>query len=161
MYNANFRKLLALVPRLNEIEFSIIKIPANTALHVEVLYRFGSTVILSLSQYGEHPLGGVVADPSMIVAAYAETATVEALTFQNYLGIRRVYFDGIAGAADISKKSSMNQFLGHWLANLLAEREAANIRTNMSFRRELPSPICAGKELTGPPAIRKITLLLP
>jgi uncharacterized protein YqiB (DUF1249 family) len=64
----------------------------------------------------------VVADPSMVVAVYSGLSSVEAPVFQNYLGTRRIYFDDVSVAADMSIKLSMKQFLGNWLAALLADR---------------------------------------
>lgn len=81
-------------------------------LHIDLLHSFGKTSILSLSQYCNHPQGYAVADPSMMIAVHTDSKTVQALVFQNFLGIRMV--------SDESSKATMNQFLGHWLANLSA-----------------------------------------
>jgi uncharacterized protein YqiB (DUF1249 family) len=89
-------------------------------LHVALLYLFGQTVVLNLRQYGDHPLGYTVASPSMIIAVYLDSKSAEALVFQNYVGSRRIFFDDIAVSGG-PIKAEMNQFLGQWLANLLAE----------------------------------------
>ena len=135
IYEANYRKLMALVPTVHEGRSFVIEMNGCSALSVEVLYRFGPTMMLSLSQHCEHPLGHVVADPSMIVAVYSGISSVEARVFQNHLGTRRIYFDDIAVSADISIKRSMNQFLGDWLASLLASRAVlANAGTPLHQR---------------------------
>lgn len=81
-------------------------------LHIDLLHSFHKTSILTLSHYCDHPLGYTVADPSVTIAINTASETVQALAFQNFLGIRV--------ASDASAKATMNQFLGHWLAGLLA-----------------------------------------
>lgn len=109
----NYRLLLELVPMLLEPKATTGLITCGASpLHIDLLHSFGKTSILSLSQYCNHPLGYAVADPSMMIAVHTDSETVQALSFQNFLGIRM--------ASDVSTKATMNQFLGHWLANLLA-----------------------------------------
>jgi uncharacterized protein YqiB (DUF1249 family) len=86
-------------------------------LYIDLLHSFGKTSILRLSQYCHHPLGYAVADPSMMIAVHTDSKAVQTLVFQNFLGIRM--------APDVSSKVTMNQFLEHWLANLLANERAA------------------------------------
>lgn len=62
----------------------------------------------------------MVADPSMMIAVSTEIETIEALIFQNYLGVRRIYFDD-KSASCVSVKREMNKFLGCWLDLLLEE----------------------------------------
>ncbi len=124
-FNANFNKLLALVPTLTNINSVDVEIPGCATLYVKVESRFGPTTTLRLSQFSVHPSGQTIADPSLLVAISARDKTAEALVFQNYLGIRRVNSDDATATADESLKSSMNQYLGHWLAHLLAQRRAA------------------------------------
>jgi uncharacterized protein YqiB (DUF1249 family) len=118
----NFLKLLALWPTLREMKPTKIDVPRGTPLYVDVLSRRGSTAMLSLSQYCILPSGHVVADPTMIVAVNAGTGTVEALVFQNYLGMRHTHSDQVEKIGDLAVVTPMNQFLGHWLANVNSER---------------------------------------
>ena len=117
----NYAKLLELIPMLPELKSATSMATRGASpLHIALLYSFGQTSMLSLSQYCEHPQGYTVADPSMIIAVYMDNKSAEALVFQNYLGSRRIYFDDIAVSGG-TIKTEMNQFLGQWLANLLAE----------------------------------------
>lgn len=109
----NYQQLLKLVPMLLEQKATTVLTTCGARpLHIDLLHSFGKKSILSLSQYCDHPLGYTVADPSMKIAVHADSETVQALVFQNYLGIRI--------ASDVSTIATMNQFLGHWLAYLLA-----------------------------------------
>ncbi|MDM5182010.1 DUF1249 domain-containing protein [Massilia sp. DJPM01] len=119
IYQQNYRKLLALVPMLHEMGIADKnKVPDYGALNVDVLYRFNEVSLISISQYCEHPLGHMVADPSMMIAVSTELETIEALIFQNHLGVRRIYFDDKSESC-VSVKLEMNKFLGCWLDVLL------------------------------------------
>ncbi|WP_143752484.1 hypothetical protein [Massilia psychrophila] len=64
----NYKKLLKIVPMLKEMT------SATT-----LLASSGATALMSLCQYGEHPVGHTVAEPSMIIAVYqAGAATLVA-----------------------------------------------------------------------------------
>lgn len=110
----NYQKFLALLPRLLDIKATtVLKTCGASPIYINHIHSSGKKSILSLSQYCDHPLGHMVADPSMTIAIHTDSETVQALAFQNFLGIRI--------ASDASAEATMNQFLGHWLAGLLAK----------------------------------------
>jgi uncharacterized protein YqiB (DUF1249 family) len=110
----NYAKLLALVPMLPDLKSATaMTTSGETPLHIDLLYTYGKTAMISLCQYCEHPAGYTVADPSMMIAVYMDSETVEALVLQNYLGARRIYFDDIS-VSGVSVKHTMNRFLGKW-----------------------------------------------
>lgn len=117
----NYAKLLELIPMLSELKSTTSMTTSGaTPLHIDLLYSYGKTTMISLSQYCEHPAGYSVPDPSMMIAVCMASETVAALVFQNFLGTRCAYIDDTP-ASDVSIKATLNQFLGYWLRNLLAE----------------------------------------
>lgn len=128
IYQQNYRKLLQLIPTLHEIK-TITKFTALgfMDLHIGVLNRHNKKLHLSISQFCEHPLGHMVADPCVTITVCSETETIEALTFQNYLSQRQVYRDDMTLVSP-SVKMEMNLFLGQWLTNLLAEGQTIQNR---------------------------------
>jgi uncharacterized protein YqiB (DUF1249 family) len=92
----NYVRLLTLIPMLHRLKSATSMTTSGaTPLHIHLLYSYGKTAMLSICQYCEHPAGYTVADPSMMIAVYSDSETVEALVFQNYLGERCVYFDDL------------------------------------------------------------------
>ena len=117
----NYDRLLELIPTLPALgPATSMTTHGEKPLHIAILYSYGQTVVLNLSQYGDHLQGYTVANPSMIIAVYLDSKSAEALVFQNYVGSRRIFFDDVAVSGG-PIKTGMNQFLGQWLANLLAE----------------------------------------
>jgi uncharacterized protein YqiB (DUF1249 family) len=117
----NYKRILNLIPMLKELKSATeLTTTGATPLHIDLLYRYGETAMISLCQYCEHPAGYTVPDPSMMIAVCMASETVEALVFQNFLGTRCAYIDDTS-ASDLSIKATLNQFLGYWLDNLLTE----------------------------------------
>jgi uncharacterized protein YqiB (DUF1249 family) len=127
IHQKNYRKLLQLIPTLHEIKSAAtLTAPGTKNLSIDILHRHHKTSIIAISQYSEHPAGHMVADPYMTIAVYSEIQTIEALTFQNYLGQRQTYIDEIM-LFDLEVQAQMNQFLGHWLTSLLAEGRTISV----------------------------------
>jgi uncharacterized protein YqiB (DUF1249 family) len=123
----NYARLLQLIPMLSELKSTTSMTTSGaTPVYIDLLYSYGKTAMISLSQFCEHPPGYTVADPSMMIAVCMARETVEALVFQNFLGTRCAYIDDIS-ESDLSIKTTLNQFLGYWLDNLLAEGNRVTI----------------------------------
>lgn len=117
----NYARLVELIPTLPELKSTTSMTTSGaTPLHIDVLYSYGKIAMISLSQYCEHPAGYSVPDPSMMIAVCMDSETVEALVFQNFLGTRCAYIADTS-ASEVSTKTTLNEFLGHWLSNLIAE----------------------------------------
>ena len=65
---ANYKKLLKIVPMLKEMTSATTPLASS-----------GATPLMSLCQYGGHPVGHTVADPSMIIAVHMTREIVETL----------------------------------------------------------------------------------
>lgn len=85
-------------------------------LGIEKLFNEGKKVIMALSHYYKHPSGDMIPDPDMEVRIDHEAGTMEALTFQDFFGYRRVYDQN--GNPDPRTQKELNAFLGDWLRNL-------------------------------------------
>ena len=78
---ANYKKLLKIVPLLKEMTSATTPLASSgaTPLHIDLLCCFGKTAMMSLCQY-EHPVGHTVANPSMTIAVYMDSESVETLS---------------------------------------------------------------------------------
>lgn len=118
----NFLRLLEILPSLREITSTRVEVPGSIPLYVDVISRSGPRATISLSQYCIHPSGHVVADPSMIIAVDAAAGSVETIVFQNFLGVRRAHVVDVEKSSAGVSTEPMNQFLGHWLAQIISDR---------------------------------------
>lgn len=121
IYQRNYRKLLQLIPMLHEIKSAVkLTAPGFMDLNVDVLQHHHKKTVIALSHYYKHPSGDMIADPDMTIAVYSEAQTIEALTYQDCFGYRRVYSDDMTAFSPSTKKE-LNSFLGQWLTNLLEQ----------------------------------------
>lgn len=121
IYHQNYRKLVQLIPTLHEIKSAVKLIaPGFMDLNVNILHCHHKKIVIALSHYYKHPSGDMIADPDMTIAVYSEAQTIEALTYQDCFGYRRVYSDDMTAFSPSTKKE-LNSFLGQWLTNLLEQ----------------------------------------
>ena len=97
-----YRKLTILIPTLPHVpEYANLKSPDS---------------LDALNHYYEQNVD-LIADSDMVVRIDTNAETVEALTFQDTYTYREVYPDG--SAVDLKAKKELNEFLLHWLTNLI------------------------------------------
>ena len=123
-YQKNYRKLLQLIPTLYQIKSAAkLTAPGYMNLNLDILNRHHKKTVIALSHYYKHPSGDMIADPDMTIAVYSENETIEALTYQDCFGYRKVYDDDLMAFSPSTKKE-LNSFLGQWLTNLLEQGHA-------------------------------------
>ncbi|MCL4781013.1 MAG: DUF1249 domain-containing protein [Gammaproteobacteria bacterium] len=122
IYTAMHRKLLRLIPNLADIrEHAKLKANGYMDLNVDILYKTEKYTRIALSHYYKHPSGDMIADPDMEVRIWNYGA-VEALSYQDAFGYRRVYEDAEDGTVVYPVvKKSLNSFLNTWLSNLIEQ----------------------------------------
>lgn len=121
IYENNYKKLLHLIPDLETASFEARKLKADgfMDLNIDMLYKEEDRTVIALSHYYKHPSGDMIADPDMEIAVYPERKMVEALSYQDTFGYRRVYPE--PGKVSPSAKKELNSFLGQWLSNLKSQ----------------------------------------
>jgi len=121
IYQKNYRKLLQLIPTLHQIK-SYVKLtaPGYMPLNIDIMSTHHKKIVIALSHYYKHPSGDMIADPDMTIAVFVENETIEALTYQDFFGYRKVYDEDFAVFSPTTKKA-LNSFLGQWLTNLLEQ----------------------------------------
>ncbi len=121
IYENNYKKLLHLIPDLGTASFADRKLKADgfMDLNIDMLYKKGDRTVIALSHYFKFPSGDMIADPDMEIAVYPERKMVEALSYQDAFGYRRVYPE--PGMVDPRAKKELNSFLGQWLSNLKSQ----------------------------------------
>jgi uncharacterized protein YqiB (DUF1249 family) len=121
VYARIFQKLLQVVPDLPTIEESGKSVVSGFMdLHLDVLHKRTSRIVIALSHYYRHSSGDMIPDPDMEIVAYPAQEMAEALSFQDALCYRRVYGDDNA-TEDIQSKKELNVFLDQWLTNLIEQ----------------------------------------
>lgn len=89
--------------------------PDGSKIDPSPMYEAREWNRIALSHYYRHPSGDMIADPDMEIAVYQDM--IEALTYQDTYGYRRVYPE--KGKVDLRAKKELNSFLGQWLSNLI------------------------------------------
>lgn len=130
MANSIFRMIYArlqqVLPGIDTMNADYVKLsaPGYMDLHVDVLRREGSRVVVSL-RHSYVQNGDSMADPDMEVAIVPSMKMAEALTLQQdgvpRVGTvyQRVYPE--PGKVDLRLKRELNQFLAQWLANIIQQ----------------------------------------
>lgn len=122
LYENMHRKLLRLIPNLAEIqEHAKLVAGGYMDLNVDILHKTAKYTDVALSHYYKHPCGDMIADPDMAIRVWNHGA-VEALSYQDTFGYRRVYDDAEDGTVVYPVvKKSLNSFLNTWLSNLIEQ----------------------------------------
>lgn len=121
IYEKNYKKLLDLIPDLENASFEARKLKADgfMDLNIDMLSKEDGQTVLALSHYYKHPSGDMIPDPDMEIAVYPEKKMVEALSYQDFFGYRKVYPE--PNKVNPRAKQELNSFLGQWLSNLKSQ----------------------------------------
>ena len=121
IYEANYKRLKKLIPDLDTLTVETHRKSKSGGfmdLSFEVLSRTTDQFTGALAHYFEQN-GDLVADPDMEIRVVPSMRMIEALTYQDQFGYRVVYPE--AGKVNLQAKEELNQFLGKWLKNLIAQ----------------------------------------
>lgn len=131
---ANYHKLLRLIPRL----FSIDQDAIGTALHksslfLQVLERNPYTLTIELNHRfaSSHTLEFA---PALIIRVYRDAKCVEVLRDQSRLAVSQVFKDPAQATAIMDYKWRLNYFLTKWLDYCL--------RANYQFQQQCVADNC-------------------
>lgn len=114
-----FEKLERLMGDLREIpESKKSRVPGFMDLNLDRLSPNGSSTLIALSHYYEHPSGDLIADPDMEICIRPTERMAEARSYQDAYRYRRV---GEEGTAPVAVRRELNEFLEQWLSNCLAQ----------------------------------------
>ena len=83
-------------------------------LHIDRLGKWTWAISHTYTQNGD-----VIPDPDMEVRIYQDAKMAEAMTYQDAYGFRAVYPE--PEKVDIRAKKELNDFLEHWLGNLVKQ----------------------------------------
>lgn len=117
-YEQLFKKIIALIPNLAQIEPGEgikLKAPGFMDLHIDVLLQEKDKTTIAMAHYYKQN-GDMVPDPDMEIAIYPDRKMAEALSYQDSFGYRQVYPE--PGMVNPKAKSELNQFLNQWLNNI-------------------------------------------
>lgn len=116
---SNYTKLLKLVPNILTFREALkLTSPGFMDLNVDLIEAGKDYLIVALSHYFLMN-GDMVSDPDMQIRIFPEQRMVEALTYQDQFVYQEVYIrEGVYRAG---LKLKLDQFLGFWLGNLLAQ----------------------------------------
>jgi uncharacterized protein YqiB (DUF1249 family) len=116
-----FEKLERLMGDLRDIpEAKKSRVPGFMDLNLDRLSPNGSTTLIALSHYYEHPSGDLIADPDMEICIKPHERMAEARSYQDAHMYRCVSEEGEGGASRTTRRE-LNEFLEQWLANCLAQ----------------------------------------
>lgn len=120
IYEANYQRLLKLVPDLKSIrEYRKLSAEGFMDLSIDILSRDKNRRRVALSHTYKHPSGDLIPDPDMELEVDFDAGTVEALSYQDATVYRVVYPE--AGVVAPKAKKELNQFLTVWLKNLQSQ----------------------------------------
>jgi len=121
IYEANYKRLNQLIPDLDTLTVETYRKSKSGGfmdLSFEVLIKGTDQFTCALAHYFEQN-GDLVADPDMEIRVVPSMKMIEALAYQDQFGYRVVYPE--PGKVNIRAKKELNQFLGQWLKNLIAQ----------------------------------------
>lgn len=121
IYKKNFEKLIKLAPEISGLKvgsllYSHVKNYMNLSL--EVLSETERHIDITLAHYFEVN-GDLIPDPDMTIRIFKKFPMIEALSYQDSFGYKRVYLDDDRFYPKLKK--DLNQFLGTWLKNCLMQ----------------------------------------
>ena len=121
IYEANYKRLKKLIPDLDTLTVETHRKSKSGGfmdLSFEVLSRTTDQFTCAMTHYFEQN-GDLIADPDMEIRVVPSMKMIEALAYQDQFGYRVVYPE--PGKVNIRAKEELNQFLGQWLKNLIAQ----------------------------------------
>lgn len=121
IFKKNYQRLKKLVPDLDTLTpGSHRKSKSNgfMDLSFEILHCDTDHFTCAMAHYFELN-GDLIADPDMEIRVVPGMQMVEALAYQDQFGYQVVYPE--PGKVNLKAKKELNQFLGQWLRNLIAQ----------------------------------------
>jgi len=121
IYEQNYKRLKKLIPDLDILTVETHRKSKSGGfmdLSFEVLSCGTDQFTCAMAHYFEQN-GDLIADPDMEIRVVPSMQMIEALTYQDQFGFRVVYPE--AGKVNLQAKKELNQFLGQWLKNLIAQ----------------------------------------
>jgi uncharacterized protein YqiB (DUF1249 family) len=129
IYQGNYIKLLKLVPTLHEDKITTsFTIPQCPDLSVEVIYRHGTRVIISLGEYFTLPYGDVITDIDLTISVHVDAQMVEVLAYHDAFGHRHAYSHESTSMSNHDHSLDLNEILRKWLIKLLNQGPQAKAR---------------------------------
>jgi len=118
VYQQNYRKLEKIFGKnWFNLKHIVLKNEPYMKLHFE---KLGENHFAMAHYYEQN--GDLVADPDMEIKIHPELKMVEALTYQDSYGYRRVYPDSEnPNLINVTAKVSLNKFLAFWLKNIITQ----------------------------------------
>lgn len=124
-YQNNYRKLLQLIPALDEIKSSAKLVAVGkTDVYVDVIERHPHRLVLRMSHYLQRLHGAAIPDPDMTIEVYLLAETAGVLTYCDCFGSRKVFCPELMAFSPLAKVE-LNHFLDQWLSKLIAEGRCA------------------------------------
>ena len=121
LYQENYRKLLRLMPGLHDINESVKLIaPGQNDVNIDVIERHKYRLVLRMSHYLERLHGSAIPDPDMTVEVLLAAETVQALTYSDCFGARKVFCPELMAFSPLAK-AELNNFLDQWLTKMIAD----------------------------------------
>ena len=120
IYEKMYKKLAKIIDLDLLLKEEYLKYKSNIAmdLNINLLFRNKYSIRISLAHnYIQN--GDLMCDPDMEIIIYPESKMVEALTYQDCFGYRRVYDK--KGRVLPKTKNQLNTFLNQWLSNILQQ----------------------------------------
>ena len=117
----NYKRLKQLIPDLDTLPSNCYRKSKSNGfmdLSFEILSRGADQFNCAMAHYFEMN-GDLVPDPDMEIRVIPSMKIIEALTYQDQFGFRAAYPE--QGKVDLGAKKELNQFLGQWLKNLIAQ----------------------------------------
>ena len=120
IYERNYRKLCRVLGDEWPSSDAAFRLTAGAYMDLTVdrLYEEDGAFVIAMAQRYEVN-GDLVPDPDMELRVFPEQKMVEALTFTDIWGRRVVYPE--PGKPNLPAKKDLNEFLEHWLTNLIAQ----------------------------------------
>jgi len=120
-YEANYRRLMRLVPDIHNVEGAIVFDMENkTELRIQVVERCRYTTVITLD-YNIGADDQWFSDPYMKVRVYDDAKVVEVITSQNYSRLKARYAFPNPKMLSQFEKRQVNRFLGEWLDHCLEQ----------------------------------------
>lgn len=132
IYEQNFKRLLKLQPELAQLRCSLVALDETLVdMMLEVVEQHKFTTVVRLSQALPIPID-VVSLPSMTVRVYHDARVAEVLAYQNHRRFQPKYDYPNSKMLQVREKRRVNEFLGEWLDNCLANtRRSALLYSGM------------------------------
>jgi len=122
IYTKNYKRLIKIIPIIKHMspgDYVKLKSEGFMDLNIDILSSDENIMTFSMA-HNFIQNGDVMADPDMEIRLFKQADAIEALTFQNRLGIYQEVYCVVDGNKKVRAKLKMelNRFLRTWLINL-------------------------------------------